>query len=174
MGRKRKHRECTQNSFEVSKYVRMFLCGRWSFLGPGSEKKWGENCSDEPDGNLCRNCRNDDTPIKYRIWSPNFFEHPVLLKEESWTAKNMAKSLHTSTIMKGNIDMLLRTVISVNQLSIYGALTDLCKELDKNSFDDSADDPSRRFRKLRNTLCKRNIRDETIIQSTHIHIYFFF
>ena len=38
--------------------------------------------------------------------------------------------------------MLLRTVISVNQLSIYGASADLCKELDKNSSEDSAEDSS--------------------------------
>ena len=38
--------------------------------------------------------------------------------------------------------MLLRTVISVNQLSIYGALADLCKELDKHLSEDSAEDLS--------------------------------
>ena len=36
--------------------------------------------------------------------------------------------------------MLLRTVISVNQHSIYGALADLCKELDRKSSEDSAGD----------------------------------
>ena len=29
---------------------------------------------------------------------------------------------------KGNIEMLLRTVLSVNQFSIYGALADWCKK----------------------------------------------
>ena len=58
---------------------------------------------------------------------------------------------------EGNIELLLRTVISVNQLSIY-ALADLCKELNKKSFEDSADNsPEDSFRKLRNTLCERNI-----------------
>ena len=41
--------ECAQNPFKVSKYARRFPCGRWSFLGSGSEKKW--TCSDKPDGN---------------------------------------------------------------------------------------------------------------------------
>ena len=34
------------------------------------------------------------------------------------------------------------TVISVNQLSIYGALAGLCKELNTNSSEDSAEDSS--------------------------------
>ena len=38
--------------------------------------------------------------------------------------------------------MPLRTVISVNQLSIYGALADLCKELNKKSSEDSGEDSS--------------------------------
>ena len=32
-----------------------------------------------------------------------------------------------------NIELILRTVISANQLSIYGAVADLCKELSKDS-----------------------------------------
>ena len=39
-----------------------------------------------------------------------------------------------------NIELLLRTVISVNQLSIYGALADLCKELNEDSAEDSSED----------------------------------
>ena len=42
----------------------------------------------------------------------------------------------------GHIEMLLRTVICVNQLSIYGTLADLCKELDRNSSEDSDEDSS--------------------------------
>ena len=94
------------------------------------------------------------------------------LKEESWTAKNMAKSLHNSTIMKGNIEMLLRTVISVNQLSICGAWTDLCKELDKNSFDDSADDPSEDSESS-GTLCAKEILEMRRLYRVYIYIYIY-
>ena len=38
--------------------------------------------------------------------------------------------------------MLLRSVISLNQLSFYGALADLCNELNKNSSEDSDEDSS--------------------------------
>ena len=46
--------ECIQNSIEVSKYARRFLCGRWSFLGLGSEKTWYKTCSDKQNGNSDR------------------------------------------------------------------------------------------------------------------------
>ena len=34
----------------VAHYARRFPRGRWSILGPGSEKKWHGTYSDEPDG----------------------------------------------------------------------------------------------------------------------------
>ena len=33
----------------VANYARRLPLGRWSFLGPGSEKKWYGTCSDKPD-----------------------------------------------------------------------------------------------------------------------------
>ena len=46
--------DCIQNSMKVSEYARRFPCGRWSFLGLGSEKKWYKTCSDKPNGNCDR------------------------------------------------------------------------------------------------------------------------
>ena len=40
---------CILNSVTVANYARRFLLGRWSFLGPGSEKKWFGMC-DKPEG----------------------------------------------------------------------------------------------------------------------------
>ena len=57
--------------------------------------------------------------------------------------------------------MLLRTMISVNQLSICGALADLCKELDEISSEDSTED-SFQDSESQGTQCKRNIKDETV------------
>ena len=52
-----------------------------------------------------------------------------------------AKSTHFNE-NEGNIELLLRTVISVNQLSICGAVADLRKELNNSSAEDSAEDSS--------------------------------
>ena len=47
--------KCVTNSVTLAKYARRFPRGRWSFLGPGSEKKWyGTHYFDKPDGNCSR------------------------------------------------------------------------------------------------------------------------
>ena len=39
-GTKDNERECLANAEVVSKYAKKFGIGQWSFIGPGSEKKW--------------------------------------------------------------------------------------------------------------------------------------
>ena len=51
---------------------------------------------------------------------------PVPLREENYEAKEETRSQHTSMVVTK------RTVISANQLSIYGAVTDLCNEVSKD------------------------------------------
>ena len=41
---------CEYNSQTVANYAREFPRGHWSFLGPGSDKKWCGTYIDEPDG----------------------------------------------------------------------------------------------------------------------------
>ena len=47
--------KCVTNSVTVANYARRFLRGRWSCLGPESEKKWSETFSDKPDGDWDKN-----------------------------------------------------------------------------------------------------------------------
>ena len=42
--------ECESNAQLVSPYARRFGAGQWSFLGPGSEKKWYSISEDSPQG----------------------------------------------------------------------------------------------------------------------------
>ena len=39
-GTKDNERECLANAKVVSSYAKKFGIGQWSFIGPGSEKKW--------------------------------------------------------------------------------------------------------------------------------------
>ena len=55
---------------------------------------------------------------------------PVLLREENYEAKNGARSQYTGS--HENIELLLRTVISANQFSVYGAVADLCDEFSED------------------------------------------
>ena len=62
-----------------------------------------------------------------------YFVPPAPWKEENFRSKVRGKkSIHFNG-SEENIELILRTVISVNQLSIYGAVADLCKELSKDS-----------------------------------------
>ena len=56
---------------------------------------------------------------------------PVPLQEENYGAKEgEKKSIHFNGTHE-TIELLLRTVISANQLSIYGTIADLCDEVSK-------------------------------------------
>ena len=123
--------KCEKHSVTVTNYVCRFPLGRWSFLGPGSEKKWYGAYSDKPDGDWDRTAE---------LMMLNFAEsgHPIfgstsaMERGELRSKEKGKKSIHFNG-SEENIELILRTIISVNQLSIYGAAADLCKEFSKAS-----------------------------------------
>ena len=56
----------------------------------------------------------------------------VPVREGTYEAKEGERSQHTFNGSDENIELLLRTEISANQLSVYGATADLCNELPKD------------------------------------------
>ena len=115
------------NSQAVSNYARKFHRGHWSFLGLGSEKKWYRTYSDKPDGswdkiavNMMSNFSDSGHPI--------FRASSAFERGESRSKAGAKKSTHFNGSDE-NIELLLRTVISANQLSVYGAVADLCNEI---------------------------------------------
>ena len=51
-GSKDNKKECESNAQLVSLFAKRFGAGQWSFLGPGSEKKWCSISEDSPQGEL--------------------------------------------------------------------------------------------------------------------------
>ena len=49
-GTKDNEKECESNARPVSLFAKRFATGQWSFLGPGSEKKWYSVSADSPQG----------------------------------------------------------------------------------------------------------------------------
>ena len=128
MGRKGNTERCEYDSLTVANYARRFPRGRWSFLGHGSEKKWYGTHSEKPDGAW------DKTAEQMMM---NFAEtsHPIFRASSAFErgeAKWKGKSIHFNG-SEENIEYILRTIISPNQLSVYGAVADLCRELSKDS-----------------------------------------
>ena len=123
--------KCIMNSVTVAKYARKFSLGCWSLLGSGSEKKWCGTYTDKPDGEW------DKTAESMMF---NFAEsgHPIFratsaLERGKFKSKGGGwKSIHFNGSDE-TVELILRTVISVNQLSIDGAVADLCREVSKNS-----------------------------------------
>ena len=115
------------NSMNVAEYARKFAHGHLSFLGPGSEKKKVRN-SHKPSGEWDRVAEN---------MMINFSEsgHPVFLGSsalERGAFKKLKEKRKCQYIFCGDdetADVFCRTIISVNQLSIYGAVADICDEL---------------------------------------------
>ena len=78
-----------------------------------------------------------ERPIAYQTatdkpYAFSNFVPPVPLRVENYEAKCMARSLYTFNGSDENIELLLRTVISANQLNVYGAIPDLCNELSED------------------------------------------
>ena len=103
-----------------------FPAGRWSFLGPGSEKKWCSTYDSRPRREWDRvaelmmiNFRESEHPV-FRVTSP--FSRGTLKGKGGgkWSIDFCADG--------ENIETVFRTIISVNQLNIYGAVSDVCEE----------------------------------------------
>ena len=94
-----------------------FPAGHCSFLGLGSEKKWYSTYNKRPQGEWDRVA--ELMMIKFRESG-----HPVFRAKSKGSGK---LSIHFCAD-GDTIETVFRTTISVNQLRIYGADSDLCEE----------------------------------------------
>ena len=115
------------NSKTIKEYVERFPRGHWSFLGSGSQKKWHGTYDHKPDGSWDRiaekmllNFAGSNHPV-FRGTSAS--ERGDLRSKEGGK-----KSIHLIGSTQ-DIELLLQMVISVNQLSIYGAAADMIEVL---------------------------------------------
>ena len=131
-GEKGNTEKCVQNCITVANYARKFLPGHWSFLGPGSEKKWYGTYSEKWNGEWDKTAEVMMLRLHSESRHPIFRATSDLGRGELRSKEKGKKSFHCNG-SEETIDLILRTIISVNQLSIYGAVSDLCKELSEAS-----------------------------------------
>ena len=118
--------ECELSANLVSICAKRFSPGRRSFLGPGSEKKWYSTHDSKPQGEWDR-----VTELMMTTFAES--RHPVF-RSTSPLSTGVLKSkgdgkLSIHFCADGDtIETVFRTIISVNQLSIYGAVSDVCEE----------------------------------------------
>ena len=119
-------RECNANADLVSLYARRFPPGRWSFLEPGSEKKWYSTHVDGPQGGWDRVA--DLMMIKFGESGHPVFRATSPLSRGVLKSKGGGKlSIHFCADGK-TVETVFHTIISVNQLSLYGAVAEMCEE----------------------------------------------
>ena len=111
-------KECESSAQLVSIYAKRFSPGRWSFLGPGSEKKWYSTHDTKPQEEWDR---VEELMIKFSESGHPIFRATSPLSRGTLKSKGGGKlSIHFCTD-EGTIETVCRTLVSVNQLSFYGA-----------------------------------------------------
>ena len=104
---------CVTNSQIVAEHAERFAHGHWSFLGRGSEKKRYGTHTYKRNGRWNRVAK--DTML-------NFSDSGHAVFRGSSASRHFCGDDKT-------VEVVLRTIISINQLSIYGAVADMCDEL---------------------------------------------
>ena len=126
MDRKDNETECLANAKLVSLYARRFGKGQWSFVGPGSEKKWYSISEDSPQGiwdkiaeRMLLEFAESGCPIS-RATTP--------LSRGQLKSKGHGKlSIHFAADLE-TVETIFRVIVSVNQMSLYGAVAEICEE----------------------------------------------
>ena len=117
--------ECLRNANVVKTLAKRFGIGQWSFIGPGSEKKWypseksPQGAWDNISGEMLLKFAESGHPI-FRATTP--------LSRGKLKSKGKGKvSIHFSAD-QDTIDTIYRIILSANQLSLYGAVAEICEE----------------------------------------------
>ena len=125
-GSKNNEKECESIAQLVSLSPKRCSPGQWSFLGPGSEKKLFSTREYKPQGEW-------DRVPEQMMGTLAESRHPIF-RSTSPLSRGVLKSkgggkLSTHFCADGEtVETVFRTIILVNQLSIYGAVSDLCEE----------------------------------------------
>ena len=127
--RKGKKDECLANAGVVKVLARKFGVGQWSFIGPGSEKKWysAENSPQGAWDNIA-----EEMLLEFAESGHPTFRATTPLSRGILKSKGHGKlSIHFAAD-ELTIETIFRIIISVNQLSIYGAVAAKCEEFENH------------------------------------------
>ena len=125
--RKGNKEECLANARVVKVLAKKFGIGQWSFIGPGSEKKWysGENSPQGAWDNIA-----EQMLLEFAESGHPTFRATTPLSRGSLKSKGRGKlSIHFAAD-ELTIETFFRIIISANQLSLYGAVANICEEFE--------------------------------------------
>ena len=120
--------ECLKNADYVKTFAGRFGIGQWSFIGPGSEKKWYSGEENSPQGAWDHIA--EDMLLEFAESGHPIFRATTPLSRGSLKSKGRGKlSIHFAAD-QDTIDTIYRIILSVNQLSVYGAVAAICEEFE--------------------------------------------
>ena len=122
-GSKDNEKECESNAQLVSLYAKRFGIGQSSFIGPGSEKKWYCISEDSPQGEWDKLA--EKMLLEFAESGHPIFRATSPLSRGQLKSKGHGKlSIHCCADLE-TIKAVFRIIISVNQLSLYGAVAEM-------------------------------------------------
>ena len=117
--------ECLANAGVVKVLARIFGIWQWSFIGPGSEKKWysSENSPQGAWDNIA-----EQMLLEFAESGQPTFRATTPLSRGILKSKGRGKlSIHFAAD-GDTIDTIYRIILSFNQFSVYGAVAAVCEE----------------------------------------------
>ena len=125
--KKDNEQECLANAKVVSILARKFGIGQWSFIGPGSEKKWYSMEENSPQGIWDHIA--EKMLLKFAESGCPIFRATTPFSRGKLKSKGHGKlSIHFAADQE-TIETIFRTMAFANQLSLYGAVCKtLCEE----------------------------------------------
>ena len=120
--------ECLKSADYVKTFAGRFGIGQWSFIGPGSEKKWYSMEENSPQG--AWDHITEEMLLEFAESGHPIFRATTPLSRGQLKSKGRGKlSIHFAAD-QDTIDTIYRIILSVNQLSVYGAVAAVCEEFE--------------------------------------------
>ena len=119
--------ECLKNANYVKTFAGRFGIGQWSFIGPGSEKKVYSS-DNNPQGawdNIA-----EQMLLEFAESGHPIFRATTPLSRGQLKSKGRGKLSIHFTADQDTVDTIYRIILSVNQLSVYGAVAAICEEFE--------------------------------------------
>ena len=125
-GSKDNEKECESNAQLFSPFAIRFGAGQWSFLGPGSEKKWYSISADSPQGEWDRIA--EKMTLEFGESGHPVFRATSPLSRGHFKSKGGGKLSTHNCADQETIKTVFRTITSLNQLSLHGAVAEMCED----------------------------------------------
>ena len=122
--------ECVATSKVVSILAKKFGIGQWSFIGPGSEKKWYSMEENSPQGIWDHIA--DKMLLEFAESGCPIFRATTPLSRGNLKSKGHGKLWIHFTADYPTIETIFRIIAFANQLSLYGAVANMCEEFESH------------------------------------------